>query len=113
MSGKTQADFTALTPKQGIKFYAKSRFGPFNFFSPATSAGSRRRWVSLNPGAKVEGYGFGNYLAKQAVQLSLRLAGEDMLQEDNRYFQSGERGTGRRIVYALKSSVMARGKFQT
>jgi hypothetical protein len=112
MSGRTQADFRALIPNQRIKFYAKGLFGPFIFFSAATSAGiTQAMGVPESWGQGAEGYGhrFGNYLAKQAVQRSLRLAGEEMLHGDNRYFQSGEHGTGRRIVYALRSSVMARG----
>jgi hypothetical protein len=112
MSGRTQADFTTLESNQRINFYAKGLFGPFIFFSAATSAGiTQAMGVPESWGQGGEGYGhrFGNYLAKQAVQRSLRLAGEVMLHEDNRYFRSGEHGTGRRIVYALKSSVMARG----
>jgi hypothetical protein len=112
MSGRTRADFTTLESNQRIKFYAKGLFGPFIFFSAATSAGTTQAMgVPESWGQGAEGYGhrFGNYLARQAVQRSLRWAGEVMLHEDNRYFQSGEHGTGRRIVYALKSSVMARG----
>ena len=61
-------------------------------------------------GEGAEGYGerFGSYFAKQAVQRTLRLGLEDALHEDNRYFSSGEHGFGRRVAYALKSSIMAR-----
>jgi hypothetical protein len=112
MSGKTRADFKPLTAGQRAKFYAKGLFGPFMFLSAATSAGVTQAMnVPETWGQGAEGYGhrFGNYFAKQAVQRTLRLSGEELLHEDNRYFGSGEHGVGRRIVYALKSSVMARG----
>jgi len=112
MSGRKRADFKPLTAGQKAKFYAKGLFGPFMFFSAATSAGITQAMDVPRPwGQGAEGYfhRFGNYYAKQAVQRTLRLGGEELLHEDNRYFQSGEHGVGRRIFYALKSSVMARG----
>jgi hypothetical protein len=111
MSGRTQADFRALTPGQKIRFYAKGLFGPFMFLSAATSAGITQAMdvpESWDQGAEGYWHRFGNYFAKQAVQRSLRLAGEEMLHEDNRHFQSGKHGVGRRIIYAPKSSVLAR-----
>jgi hypothetical protein len=111
MAGRTQADFKALRPGQRAKFYAKGLIGPFMFFSVAATAGiTQATDVPKSWGQGAEGYGhrFGNYVEKQAVQRGLRLAGEEMLHEDNRYFGSGEQSAGRRIVYALKSSVMAR-----
>jgi hypothetical protein len=112
MAGRTQAQFRPLTPGEKVKFYAKGLFGPVMFFSAAASAGVTQ-WMDVPPswGQGAQGFGtrFGNYFAKNAVQRTLRLGGEELLHEDNRYFQSGEHGVGRRIVYALKSSVTARG----
>jgi hypothetical protein len=112
MSGRPQTDFKALTSSQRAKFYLHGLLGPVMLLSAATSAGITQAMdIPESWGQDAEGYGqrFGNYFAKQAVQRSLRLAGEEMLHEDNRYFQSGEHGLVRRIAYALKSSVMARG----
>ena len=111
MSGRNQAAFKPLTSAQRVSFYAKGLFGPFMFLSAATSAGVTQAMdVPSAWGQGAEGYGhrFGNYFAKQAVQRSLRLGGEQLLHEDNRYFESGKQGVKRRILYALKSSVMAR-----
>jgi hypothetical protein len=111
MSGKSQSDFAPLTARQKFHFYAKGLFGPFMFATAAASAGlAQVQDVPSGWGQGAEGYGqrFGNYYGKQAVQRTLRLAGEVALREDNRYFTSGEHGLGRRIVYALESSVMAR-----
>jgi hypothetical protein len=111
MAGKTQADFKPLTANQKAKFYAKGLISPVMFFTAGAAAGiAQMEHVPHAWGQGADGYGerFGNYLAKQAVQRTLRLGLEELLHEDNRYFASGERGMGRRFVYALKSSVMAR-----
>jgi hypothetical protein len=111
MSGRKQADFKPLTAGQKAKFYARGMFGPMMFLSAGVSAGVTQAMDVPAPwGQGAEGYfhRFGNYLAKQGVQRTLRLGGEELLHEDNRYFQSGEHGFGRRMMYAIKSSVMAR-----
>ncbi len=112
MSGRDRANFQPLTAKEKAEFYGKALFGPIMIFSATASAGiAQWKDVPLAWGEGAEGYGdrFANYYAKQAIQRTLRLGGEDLLHEDNRYFSSGEHGFGRRIAYALKSSVMARG----
>src|SRR5262249_24277768 len=51
----------------------------------------------------------GNSYAQLFIQEPLGQAAAMVLfDEDNRYFASGEHGAGRRLVYALKSAVMAR-----
>lgn len=112
MSGRTQAKFRPLTPTEKVDFYAKGLFGPMMFLSAATSAAVTQAMdtpAAWGQGAEGYFHRFGNYFAKNAVQRTLRLGGEELLHEDNRYFQSGEHGVGRRMLYALKSSVMARG----
>ena len=111
MSGRSKADFKPLTPGQRAKFYARGLLGPIMLLTAATSAGFTQAMdVPTDWGQGSEGYAhrFGNYLAKQATQRTLRLTGELALHEDNRYFTSGEHGIARRIAYALKSSVTAR-----
>jgi hypothetical protein len=111
MTGKTQADFHPLTAGEKAKFYAKSLFSPFQFLAAGAAAGITQ-WenVPASWGQGAEGYGhrFGNYFAKQTTQRTLRLGFEELLHEDNRYFTSGEHGVGRRILYALERSVLAR-----
>ncbi len=111
MSGRKRADFRPLAPGEKAKFYAKGLFSPVMLVTAAASAGiAQAENVPRAWGQGGEGYGdrFANYFAKQAIQRTLRLGGEDLLHEDNRYFASGEHGFGHRIGYALKSSVMAR-----
>jgi len=111
MSGRDKDNFAPLTGGQKAKFWAKGMFGPMMFVTAAGSAAvAQARDIPSVWGQGAEGYGhrFGNYFAKQALQRTLRLGGEELLHEDNRYFSSGEHGVGRRLVYALKSSVMAR-----
>ena len=93
------ANLTSYLTRTSIRIRAKGLFGPFIFCSAATSAGITQALdvpESWSQGAEGYGHRFGNYLAKQAVQRRLRLAGEEMLHEDNRYFQSGsmERASG-------------------
>jgi len=111
MTGKTQADFKPLTARQKANFWAKSLFSPFQFIAAASSAGITQ-WEDVPKawGEGAEGYGhrFGNYFAKQTTQRTLRLGLETLLHEDNRYFTSGEHGFGRRVLYALERSILAR-----
>jgi hypothetical protein len=111
MAGKTQADFRPLTAREKAKFYAKGLMSPVMFVTAAAASGvSQAEDVPHAWGQGADGFGerFGNYLAKQAIGRTLRLGLEDALHEDNRYFSSGEHGFGRRVAYALKSSIMAR-----
>jgi hypothetical protein len=111
MSGRTQKDFRPLTAKEKAKFAERGVFGPVAFFTAGAAAGiSQWKDVPAEWGQGAEGYAdrYANYFGKQIVQRTLRLAGEDLLHEDNRYYGSGERGFGRRLGYALKSSIMAR-----
>jgi hypothetical protein len=111
MSGKTQADFKPLTAGEKAKFYARGLFSPVMLITAGASAGlAQARDIPSPWGQGMEGYGerFGNYVAKQALQRTLRLGGELALHEDNRYYASGEHGVGRRMAYAVKSSFMAR-----
>src|ERR1051325_4313993 len=112
MAGKNPADFRPPTPKEKAKFYAKGLFSPIMLVTASTSAAiAQSQNVPPSWGQGAEGFGarFGNYFAKQAVQRTLRLGGEVLLHEDNRYYSSGAHGAGRRIAYALKSSITARG----
>ena len=112
MSGHQRGEFKPLTARQKVKFYAKGLFSPVMLVTAASSAAiAQANNVPKAWGQGAEGYGdrFGNYFAKQAVQRTVRLGLEELLHEDNRYYASGEHGVGHRVLYSLKSSVMARG----
>jgi hypothetical protein len=112
MAGKTQDQFEPLTAKERLVLYAKDLFGPFHLLMAGFSAGitqlqdSPKQW-----GEGAQGYGirYANYYGYATVSSILQMGGEDLLHEDNLYYGSGERGVWRRVKYAVKSSVLARG----
>jgi hypothetical protein len=112
MAGKTQDQFKPLTPKQRLELYAKDLFGPFHLMMAGLAAGitqlqnSPKEW-----GQGAQGYGlrYANYYGYATVSSVLQMGGEDLLHEDNLYYGSGEHGLWRRVRYAVKSSVLARG----
>jgi hypothetical protein len=111
MAGKTQDQFTPLTAKERLKFYAKDLVSPFHLVLAGASAGitqlkdSPREW-----GLGAQGYGlrFANYYGNATIGSVLQMTGEDLLHEDNLYYGSGERGVWKRVKYAVASSVLAR-----
>jgi hypothetical protein len=112
MAGKTQDQFKPLTRKERLKVYADDLFSPFHVFMAGASAGiTQAQNVPPEWGQGAEGYGrrFANYYASATVSNMLQMAGEDLLHEDNLYYGSGEHGIWRRVKYAVKSSVLARG----
>jgi len=113
MAGATQAEFTPLTPKKRLVVYSKDLFGPFSIFLAGLSAGVTQAQNSPPEwGGGARGYGirFANYYGEAFVSNMLQMFGEDILREDNLYYGSGERGFWKRTGYAVRSSVLARGK---
>jgi hypothetical protein len=111
MAGKTQDQFTPLTPKERLKVYAKDLFAPFHFLMAGASAGiTQVQNVPPEWGQGTEGYArrFANYYAYATTSSMLQMAGEDLLHEDNLYYGSGEHGAWRRVKYAVERSVLAR-----
>lgn len=112
MAGKTQDQFMPFTPEERLKAYALDLFGPFHILMAGAQAGITQ-WQNVPHewGQGAEGYGkrFGNYYAYAATSAVLQMIGEDILHEDNFYYGSGEHGVWKRVKYAVKSSVMARG----
>lgn len=113
MAGKTQDQFQPLTAKERIGVYGRDLFSPVHFGLAGISAGidqaqnSPKEW-----GQGAEGYGtrFVSYYGESVIADVLQMSGEDILHEDNIYYGSGETGFGSRVAYALKSSVLARGR---
>jgi hypothetical protein len=112
MAGKTQDQFKPMTAKERAKLYAKDLLSPFHFFLAGVSAGltqlqdSPKAW-----GLGAQGFGirFANYYGEATIASVLQMGGEDLLHEDNLYYGSGEHGVWKRLKYAVKSSVLARG----
>jgi hypothetical protein len=112
MAGKTQDQFQPLTAKERLKVYAKDLLSPFHFAMAGASAGiTQVQNVPPEWGQGAEGYArrFANYYAYATTSSMLQMAGEDLLHEDNLYYGSGEHGVWKRVSYAVKSSVLARG----
>lgn len=113
MSGKTQDQFKPLTSKERLKIYSEDLISPVHFLLAGASAGITQLQNSPAAwGEGAEGYGkrFANYYAEATVASVLQMGGEDLLHEDNFYYGSGEHGIWRRVKYAVKSSVLARGR---
>jgi hypothetical protein len=112
MAGKTQDQFKPLTAKERLKVYAKDLISPFHLLLAGASAGitqlqdSPKAW-----GLGAQGFGlrYGNYYGNATIASVLQMTGEDILHEDNLYYGSGEQRVWKRLKYALKSSVLARG----
>jgi hypothetical protein len=112
MAGKTQDQFKPLTAKERLRVYAKDLLSPFHFMMAGVSAGiTQAQNVPPEWGQGAEGYArrYANYYAYATTSSMLQMAGEDILHEDNLYYGSGEHGIWRRVSYAVKSSVLARG----
>ncbi|MGA2579939.1 MAG: hypothetical protein ABSH24_28410 [Bryobacteraceae bacterium] len=112
MSGQTQDQFQPLTAKERLKVYAKDLLSPFHFMMAGASAGiTQLQNVPPEWGQGAEGYArrLANYYAYATTSSMLQMAGEDLLHEDNLYYGSGEHGVWKRVKYAVKSSVLARG----
>jgi hypothetical protein len=113
MAGKTQDQFKPFTSKERLKIYSEDLASPFHFFLAGVSAGITQAQNTPSAwGQGAEGYGrrFANYYASATVSNVLQMFGEDLLHEDNFYYGSGEHGIWRRMKYAVKSSVLARGR---
>lgn len=113
MAGKTQDQFKPFTAKERLKIYSEDLVSPFHFFLAGAAAGiTQEKNTPAEWGQGGEGYGrrFANYYASATLSNVLQMAGEDLLHEDNLYYGSGERGVWRRVKYAVKSSVLARGR---
>jgi len=113
MAGKTQDEFVPLTARERIGVYSRDLLSPVHIGLAGLSAGitqaqnSPQQW-----GQGAAGYGlrFANYYGEAVVADVLQMSGEDILHEDNLYYGSGKRGFGSRVAYAVKSSVLARGR---
>lgn len=108
---KDASQFTPLTQSERTGLYWKTMVNPVGYIKAATSAGfdqwgdKPQEWQQ-----GVAGYGkrFANILGQYSIQRSVTFVLSSGLREDNRYFNSGEKGVWRRTQYALASGLLAR-----
>jgi len=108
---KTALDFRPLSQQERNAIFGKSLINPIWYFKGAMSGALDQ--VHNKPGEWGQGwsaYGqrVGNIMGQYAIQRSVSYGLASLLQEDNRYFGSGQKGFWRRSRYALASSVLAR-----
>lgn len=109
-SFKAEAKLTPQTRKQQLNAYLLSLAGPATLLPEAGGAGLSQAIDSpWEWGQGAAGYAkrFGSNLAYNGVSCSLTYAGSILLNEDNRYFASQEKGTWRRARHALGSVFIA------
>jgi len=106
-----QPAYVPLTEHERLRLYLKRLVSPEAVFRSAAGAGidqamdTPKEW-----GQGGLGYGrrFGSAYAEHIVRETLMFGSSSVLHEDNHYIRSGETGFGRRLKYALESSVLAR-----
>lgn len=105
-----EAKLTPQTRKQQLHAYLLNLAGPATLVTEAGSSGLSQAIDSpWQWGQGVLGYGkrFGNNLAYNGISCSLTYAGSILLNEDNRYFASGEKRVWPRARHALASVFLA------
>jgi len=103
--------YVPLAEHERPRLYLKRLVSPEAVFRSAAGAGidqgidTPKEW-----GQGGLGYGrrFGSAFAEHIVRETLMFGSSSVLHEDNHYIRSGETGFGRRLKYALGSSVLAR-----
>jgi hypothetical protein len=112
MAGATRAgEFHPLTQRERTYIYLKTMVNPLGYIKAGFSAGIDQ-WNDKPPEWKqgASGYGkrFANIVGQYSIQRSVTFGLASTLHEDNRYFNSGEKGLWSRTSYALASGVLAR-----
>lgn len=103
-------DFEPMTSSERGANYAASIFGPGAIAFTAALAGANQaagrpqNWTGNGGFVLRLASAFGQNVMGQSAQYGF----EVWLHQDNRYFGSGKHGFGRRLAYALESSVLAR-----
>jgi len=106
-----QPAYVPLTEREKLRLYLKRLVSPEAVFRSAAGAGidqamdTPKEW-----GEGGLGYGrrFASAYAEHVVRETLMFGSSSVLHEDNHYIHSGETGFGRRLKYALESSILAR-----
>src|ERR1700741_3879328 len=110
---KKASDFRPLSEKERTLLYFKTMVNPLGYFKAGVSAGINqwedkpREWEQ---GAAGYGKRFANVVGQYSIQRTVTFGLASVLHEDNRYFNSGAKGIGSRIGYAITSGIVARSK---
>ena len=100
-----------FTGKLRLRAYVKSWLSPVTFVECATGAGWGQLWDAPHEwGEGAKGYWtrFVSAYGQHMVNSTLLLTGTALLHEDNRYVPSGETAAGKRLKYALTSTLVTR-----
>ena len=112
MAGTMKAsEFRPLTQRERTSIYFKTMVNPFGFIKAGFSAGIDQ-WndkpEEWEQGGSGYGKRFANILGQYSIQRTVTFGLESALHEDNRYFNSGEKGLWSRTGYAITSGILAR-----
>lgn len=112
MAGTEKAkDFRPLHEDERIQLYVDTMVNPFGYIKAAFSAGLDHWQDKPSEWEQgISGYGkrYVNITAQYSIQRTITFGLSSALHEDNRYFNSGQKGFWRRTRYALMSGFMAR-----
>jgi hypothetical protein len=112
MAGTLKASaFRPLTQRERTQMYWKTMVNPLGYMKAGLSAGIDQ-WKDKPPEWKqgASGYGmrFANIFGQYSIQRTVTFGISSVLDEDNRYYNSGMSGIWRRSGYAVLSGVLAR-----
>ena len=108
---KQSNEFRPMNQRERNHLYFKTMVNPFSFAKAGFSAGidqANDKPTEWEQGASGYGRRFVNILGQYSIQRTVTYGLGSALHEDNRYFNSGKRGFGPRIGYALTSGILAR-----
>jgi hypothetical protein len=112
MAGTEKArDFRPMTRRERSQLYAKTMLNPLGYVKAGFSAGIdqwKDKPAEWQQGASGYGLRFANILGQYSIQRTVTFAASSLLDEDNRYFNSGKRGIWDRTGYAMVSGILAR-----
>lgn len=108
---KTARDFRPQTQRERSHLYLKTMVNPLSFIEAGFSAGLDQ-WgdkpAEWEQGASGYGKRYANILGQNSIQRTVTFGLSSIFHEDNRYFNSGQKGLWSRTGYALASGVLAR-----
>ena len=112
MAGTMKAsEFRPLTPQERTSIYLKTMVNPLGYIKAGFSAGIdhwKDKPSEWEQGAAGYGKRFANVVGQYSIQRTVTFGLASALHEDNRYFNSGEKGIWSRIGYAVSSGILAR-----
>ena len=112
MAGTVKArDFRPLSQHERLQLYAKTMLNPLGYAKAGFSAGidqMKDKPAEWKQGASGYGLRFANILGQYSIQRTVTFAVGSVLDEDNRYFNSGKEGVWGRVGYAMVSGILAR-----